>query len=183
MTVGQIEAFETPPTRRLIVRPGHTAWWGVDPSTKHIAIAQYAYGMIDSAIRPIPQYDLAQRAAAIRKETLTLAATFEAVPGVIVIEQPSGTHTNLQLAYAVGAVLCALGEYHPQAVVETVTSGEWKRDVCGHGGIKKPKPTSSEPYPVLTWARAQGYEGSSWDEADARAICEYARRTFALDAR
>jgi len=71
----------------------------------------------------------------------------------------------------------------PFTHVESVASAKWKLVVCGYGAIAKPKPTSREPYAVLEWAQYVGYEGTSWDEADAWAIAEYARGAYELDER
>jgi hypothetical protein len=66
--------------------------------------------------------------------------------------------------------------------IETCTSSWWKKRGCGWGAIYKPKRVTEE-YGVLTWARQNGYEGASWDEADAWGIAEAARREVALDER
>jgi hypothetical protein len=109
-------------------------------------------------------------------------------PGIVAVEQPSGKQLNPALSYAVGVTMAALSEGVGRAtgqavVVETVSSGAWKRVACGRGDVRKPKPSSREEYAVLTWARTVGYEGWSWDEADAMGIADYARRSCLLEVR
>ncbi len=187
-TLAQQDLFVPTPTRRLIVPDGCTAFYGVDSSTKRVAIATIsADGLRGGDVVSFPALEGASRLAAIRQRTLELASSLVDLlpPGVIVVEEPSGfgDRPNPQLAYAVGAILCALAEAAPQTHVELVASAKWKKAVCGYGGIRKPKPGSGEEYAVLRWARSVGYLGSSWDEADAWAIADYGRRTFALDQR
>lgn len=184
--LGQLEAFDPPATRRIIVHEGHGAWWGVDPSTLRVAIATIS----SEGRRGVSQASFARgegaaRLSGIYSGTRLLAATLAAdePPGMIVVEQPSGKTPALQLVYAVGVIMLALAHGVGRTAVETVSSSSWKKVACGYGAIYKPKPSSREPYGVLTWARANGYQGSSWDEADAWGIAEYARKTFALEQR
>jgi hypothetical protein len=182
--------FDALPTtrRKLLVRPGAVDWWGVDSSTKRIAIGCIsAEGERKGAIESVPTLEGAPRVEAIRLATARLCERLclDSVPGVIVVEEAAafGARPNPELAYAVGAVLCGLAGALPGTRVEFVASSKWKREVCGYGGIKKPKPTDREPYRALVWAREQGYEGTSWDEADAWAIAEYARLAYVLEPR
>lgn len=183
--VGQLELMTPPPRRKIIVPPGHTAVWGVDPSTRRIAVA----GVEVSGIRwvqttPFMQLGGASRLAEIHGETLVFALGQREAshPGLIFVEQPSGKVDNPNLLYAVGVVQAALAEACPKATVETVTSSWWKARACGKGNIYKPKHRGDE-YGVLTWARENGYVGSSWDEADAWGIAEAARREVLLEER
>lgn len=186
----QLKAFDVPRAqRKLIVRPGHTAWWGVDTSTKRIAIGCVeAEGLRTGRVLSVPGLEGARRLEAIRLATVELCdelAPGPWRPGVIVVEEPAGfgKRPNPELAYAVGAVLCGLAGALPGTCVQFVASSKWKLEVCGYGAIKKPKPTDREAYAVLEWARDAGYTGSSWDEADAWAIAEYARLTYLLEPR
>ena len=198
--LGQTEAFELPPSKKLIVPRGHTSWWGVDPSTLRVAIATVSvdHGGPGSAPRrrsKIKAFDdsrpVVQRLPEIREETYRLAQTvsmtFAEKPGVIVVEKPAGfgDRPNPELAYAAGATLCGLVEFARGSGLKVllIEGARWKKVACGRGDIKKPKPRSGVEYPVLTWARTVGFTGSSWDEADAWGIAEYARRTYALDQR
>jgi hypothetical protein len=185
--LGQTELLDVKPSRRLIVPPEHVNWWGVDPSTVRIALATIdpcgRRGVSQEAFSGEPG---AERLASIYTRTFTLAAQTSAIlpPGVIVVEQPSGARPNPSLSYAVGVIIAALHAGVPgRPHVEMVSSSRWKSIACGHGGIRKPKPTSGEEYGVLTWARELGYTGSSWDDADAMGVAEYGRRTFALEPR
>lgn len=183
--------FEAPPTRKLIVPKGVSAWWGVDPGTRRVAIASISReGERRGWEVPIPALDGGERLAAIFMLTSMalrelLQERWDLLPGVVLVEQPSGAQANPSLSYATGAIMAAVSSVVGAfgAKVETVPSGKWKKLVCGHGGIKKPKPNSSVEYPVLGWARGMGYSGVSWDVADAWAIAEYARRTFVLEQR
>jgi hypothetical protein len=185
----QLKAFDVPrKQRRLVVRAGRTAYWGIDPSTKRVAGAVVtADGERYGAVRSIPTLVGAQRLEAIRAETIELCGELleHGPPGVIVVEEAVGygRRPNPELAYAVGATLCGLVAGAPFTHVEFVASAKWKLVVCGYGAVKKPPPTSREEYEVLRWAREQGYDGRSWDIADSYAIAEYARQTYALDER
>jgi hypothetical protein len=188
--VSQLRAFDVARTRkRLIVRPGKRAWWGVDPSTKRVAIAYVTPdGERGSVIRSLPTLAGAERLEAIRTATVELCESLrqsELEPGVIVVEEPAGfgKRPNPELAYAAGAVLCGLVVGAPFTHVEFVASARWKLQVCGYGAIAKPKPTEKRRYEVLEWAQREGYEGTSWDEADAWAIAEYAHDAYELDER
>ena len=190
--MSQLKAFDVARSRkRLIVRPGKRAWWGVDPSTKRVAIAYVdSEGRRGSAIRSLPTLLGAERLDAIRGATVELCELLRlepigAEPGVIVVEEPAGfgKRPNPELAYATGAVLCGLVPGAPHTHVDFVASAKWKLNVCGYGAISKPKPTEKRAYEVLEWARREGYEGTSWDESDAWAIAEYAREAYELDER
>lgn len=202
--LGQTEAFEVLPSKKLIVRPGHTAWWGVDPSTLRVAIAvveQYRGGpWRRSAIVAFdPSVPVVERLPEIRLKTREMAVRLmcddhgpddrqrPSLPGVIVMEKPAGfgDRPNPELAYGAGAVLCGLVEAVKGMGVKVVLveGSKWKKLACGRGDIKKPKPSSGEQYAVVTWARTVGFTGNSWDEADAWGVAEYARRTYMLEQR
>jgi hypothetical protein len=183
--VAQLRAFDVERARkRLDVRPGHSSWWGVDPSTKRIAIATVG----PHGERAVRSLDVpkglagASRLEAIRTVTIELCALVASCPGVVLVEEPAGfgKRPNPELAYAVGAVLCGLVVGAPFTHVDFVASARWKLQVCGYGAIAKPKPSSKREYEVLRWARDAGYEGVSWDEADAWAIAEYAHDFYEL---
>lgn len=190
--LGQTELLTPPATRRLIVRPGQTAWFGVDPSTVRVAIASVAAdGARGVSTVPFAREESAKRLASIHHATrLLVTELVETVgaPGVVVVEQPSGKTPNLNLVYAVGVIVAACVSA-AGCVVEMVTSSQWKALACGKGNIYKPQRVRGRPapapedYPVLPWARSCGYVGASWDEADAWGVADYARRTFALEAR
>jgi hypothetical protein len=196
--LAQQELVEPAPVRRLIVPRGHTAYWGVDGSTVRLSVA-YVTPEGARGVRTVPfaRADGPARLSEIYRETRLFALHRDdaqmrgdlPVPGLVLVEQPSGTMENPNLSYAVGVIQAALydGLYSAlgRAVrIETCTSGHWKKVACGRGNLYKPKTlTGAEPYGVLTWARQNGYAGSSWDEADAWGIAEAARREVALEER
>jgi hypothetical protein len=201
--LAQQELVEPAPVRRLIVPRGHSAWWGVDPSTVRLSVA-YVTPEGARGVRTVPfaRADGPARLSEIYAQTRRFAAVslgpryFPTTPssddgfpwpGLVLVEQPSGKMENPNLSYAVGVIQAALydGLYSAlgRAVrIETCTSGHWKKVACGMGNIYKPK-LKGEPYGVLTWARQNGYAGCSWDEADAWGIAEAARREVALEER
>jgi hypothetical protein len=188
--LAQQEMFEAPPRRRIQTFGGADSWWGIDPSSRGISLAWIDHtGTRGVHTELFPRLTGGARASAIYATSRELARTVAATapPGLIFVEQPSGAMVVHELEYAVGVILaavydgaCAAGQPPPK--VETITSSWWKKRACGHGGIRKPK-RRSEPYGVLTWAALNGYTGSSWDESDAWAIAEAARREVALEAR
>jgi hypothetical protein len=119
-------------------------------------------------------------------------------PGVVFVEHPAGQHPKPQLYYAVGCTAAALYRslrrrtgFVPR--IEFTTSGHWKLVATGSG--KQPKPRWGkhgggktweqvrETYGVLSWARVNGYTGEErdcWDDADALAMAECARRDVAI---
>jgi hypothetical protein len=192
----QQELLEAPPARRLIVPRGHSAWWGVDPSTVRTAVACVSRDSGGQLVRwartcPYPALEGAARLSAVyamtRDWVRRLAPPGPYRPGAVFVEQPSGKQDNPNLSYAVGVILAAvfdgLYDAHGRPTwLETVSSARWKKVACGRGNIYKPKRGGDE-YGVLTWARANGYDGDSWDEADAFGVAECARRTVMLDER
>lgn len=189
--LGQGELLEMAPERAVIVPEGHVAWWGVDPSTLRVSIATVsAEGCRGVSTRSFARRRGAERLADIFRETRLLACELIGAgvcPGVVVVEQPSGKVQNLELVYAVGVIQAALAAACcPGTHFEMVASSRWKAVACGKGNIYKPKrerggpAPQAEDYAVLAWARSLGYRGSSWDEADAMGVAEWARRTFSL---
>ncbi|HEY4451038.1 MAG TPA: hypothetical protein VGN13_05540 [Solirubrobacteraceae bacterium] len=189
--LGQGELLEVAPARRLIVPAGHSAWWGVDPGVRRVALATIdAEGRRGVSNVPFPTLEGGERLRLIYEESWRLGCEIARLlaPGVIVCEQPSGKQPNPALSYAVGVIMCgvysgARAATHAGVRLETVASSRWKSVACGDGALWKPKPGSAKPYGVLTWARGVGYAGSSFDDADAMGVAEYARRTFALEQR
>ncbi len=170
------------PRRRLIVRAGMTAHWGVDPSTQRIAIACEQR----VTLHPFPRTEGLARLADIYDSTFALVEELLfswPAPGFVLVEQPSGKTINLELTYAVGVIIAAMQAALNGVRFETVSSSSWKKVACGRGDIYKPKKGDDWEYGVLRWARENGYQGSSWDEADALGIAEAARRLVHLEAR
>jgi hypothetical protein len=194
--LAQQELVEPAPVRRLIVPRGHSAWWGVDPSTTRVSVA-YVWREGARGVRTVPfaRVEGPARLSEIYAQTRFIAADLVTTrfgafptPGLVLVEQPSGKMENPNLSYAVGVIQAALydGLYSAlgrAAQIETCTSSWWKKRACGRGNLYKPKRGDPEPYGVLTWARQNGYAGASWDEADAFGIAEAARREVALEER
>lgn len=188
--LGQQELMTPPPRRRLIVPVGYTAWWGVDPSTKRVAIGWITQdGERESIIESFPGYEGAQRLHTIARATCELALRAP-LPGLVFVEQASGQHDNPELLYAIGATLSGLyAALGPLVRIEMVTSSWWKKRACGRGNIYKPtkkklgRTPVFEDYGVAVWARENGYTRDLWDEADAWGIAEAARREVLLEAR
>jgi hypothetical protein len=187
--LGQQELMTPPRRRKLAVVAGHEAWWGVDPSTQRIALAGVdGRGVWSRELPFAPLRDGVERLNAIYEATRKMivgVATCVPWPGVVWVEQASGSSRNLPLEYAVGviqaAVFAGLLDVCGRAVrVEAVASASWKKIACGHGDIYKPKRGDAREYEVLSWARANGYEGRSWDQADARGIAVAASREIEL---
>lgn len=177
----QLEVFVPEPQRRLIVRRGMGAHWGVDPSTLRIAVACGSRVQTHS----FPRTEGLARLNDIYESTVAFMEDLVSwpIPGFVLVEQPSGKTINLELVYAVGVVIAAMEAVLPGTHFETVTSSSWKRVACGRGDIYKPRKGDGWEYGVLRWARENGYEGSSWDEADALGIAEAARRLVTLEER
>jgi hypothetical protein len=192
--LGQQELMEPPQRRRLQVAPGHTAIWGVDPSSVRLAVAGTdSDGKRWVGTAPFAPCDGPERLSAIYEQTRVFCSERLSVvrrPGYVLVEQPSGDKVNLPLYYAVGVIMAALYDalYLPGAPVriETIPPQSWKKTACGRGNIYKPtkkklgRTPIFEDYDVAVWARLNGYEGSSWEEADAWGIAEAARREVAL---
>lgn len=199
--LAQQELLQAPQPRRLIVPRGSGGWWGVDVSVSRVAIA-YATpeGRRGARTVAFARLDGGARLAHIWAETARFVSGLLAdadswpLPGIVMVEQPSGAQPNPALSYAVGVVIGAVhaaveADYGYEVRVETCTSSWWKKRACGAGNIYKPtrKQLGHTPefsdYGVARWAAANGYRGYSWDEADALGIAEAARREVALDER
>lgn len=186
--LGQTELLMAPQPKRLIVRPGYTAYWGVDPSSVRVAIASVSGdGERNVAVVPFSAAPALPRLAATYAATWNAAGDLIAAglrPGVVAVEQPSGKTPNPTLLYATGAILAALAARVQPAQLTMVPSATWKAVACGRGNLYKPKPPCDPfDYAVLRWAREHGYGGTSWDAADAWGVAEWAHRTFRLEER
>lgn len=196
--LSQGQLYEPPKRRRLSVPPGHRSWWGIDPSSKRIALAvvlRAADGSLDRRVRSAPFMpgEGGLWLSEMRSVTIELAAGAARAfpPGVVLVEQASGKFVEHALEYAIGTILAAVHDAvyavtGQRIAVETIPSSSWKLQACGNGGIGKPtkkklgrKPVF-EDYAVARWAVLNGYGGVSWDEADAMGIAEAARREVEL---
>lgn len=199
--LAQQQLLEPVPRRRLIVPAGAIGHWGIDPGTRRVAAACVIgppEAVRVAATASFPDLKGGARLDAIWRETgLFVAGLLRSgwrMPGVVWVEQPSGKQEVPELSYAVGVTMAAvyhavMVEYGYPVCVETVPSSRWKLLACGRGNLPKTDPHTKKPwrnreaYGVLAWARANGYTGSSWDEADALGVAEAARREIVLDER
>lgn len=197
--LAQQTLLDRPPSRRIIVPAGHSAWWGADPAVGRLSVAvATAEGPRAALTASFGDLRSGARLAHIWRETGLFVAGLVRdgwpVPGLVWVEQPSGQRTVPELLYAVGVIQGAIYDALQLVtghgvLVETVPSSSWKKAACGSGAIRKPtrkalgRAVRFEDYGVARWAAANGYRGSSWDEADALGIADAARRTVALDER
>ena len=169
----------------MIVPGERVAWYGIDPSTKRIAIACVTSDTKRVASHPFPSLEGGARLKAIWDETRLFVQSLSErgwpAAGLAWVEQPSGKTPNPALSYAVGVIQAALCDALA-CRVETIESSSWKKVATGRGNVYKPK-RRGEVYGVLAWAQANGYRGTSWDEADALGIAVAAQRTVALTVR
>lgn len=140
--------------------------WGCDVGTRHVAIAipegrtwTVHIGAEEGARRLSVAYK------AIKQFAFYLAKDHP--PLCIFVERPTGKHPNPSLSDMAGVVQAALYDglvdlYSYPVTVYTIPVGTWKKQACGSGRATKEE--------VMTWARGQGFEPQSQDEADAVAI-------------
>lgn len=147
---------------------GVTWAWGVDVSTKLVAIA--AYSPVEGfqwTSEGVPSGLVgAERLAAVRSLTRGIADDFYPgrTPTAIVVEDVNvGAATNAPLAQAVAVVSEALFSFFGCPVLE-LPIGTWKADSIGNGAAKKPE--------VMAHAVSLGYAGDCQDEADAVCIAQ-----------
>jgi hypothetical protein len=202
MRLGQQELVAPAPVRRLVVPAGHGAWWGADWSTLRLALAfvdgEGRRGVATAPFAPVAGAGrLDEIYAQTRSFVWRLMQAGWPAPGILMGEQPSGSNqqVNLSLIYAVGAMQAALYASLRDCFsgvpvhMETCVAAHWKLVACGRGNIYKPtrkrlgRAPVFEDYGVAVWARANGYAGSSWDEADALGIAVAASREIALEQR
>lgn len=167
---------------------------GVDPSTRRmsagvllpVAERDGRAFVWDTLSLPQPGTDSLRLAHAQREMVPWLGRLLGRWPvELVVVEQPfaAAKHVPPVSYYTIGVLLAVLGQFEVR--VEMVTPAQWKKAAlgAGRGGVKKPKRGSGEEYAVLSWARAAGYAGSSWDEADAIGIATYGGVLLERDAR
>lgn len=182
--------------RHVVLTEGGRCWWGVDPSSHGVSVAWRApSGNAGVLTVPILKSEGAHRLGLLHEAGVRAARDLAdaAWPGIVVVEAPLQTSRRgtTDLVMAAGALRAGLwlglaAEQAHRVRFEDVVASTWKRDVCGYGGIKKPKPAEVKAgavYQVLAWARQDGYVGDSWDEADAWAIAAWGEQTFELRPR
>jgi hypothetical protein len=196
--LAQQELLEPPPTRRLAVPAGRTAWWGADLGTTRLALAYIAQdGSRGSCTVPFPVGKGSARLSAIYAYTrLGVAAQVRhgwPAPGVLMTEQPSGSKRSVNLPFimACGAIHAGLFDglvdvLGSSCVIEETVASHWKLVACGMGNISKPQKEKGKQRPALTdyrvfrWALASGWSPMDWNECDAAGMAECARREIAL---
>lgn len=147
--------------------------------------------VVDTLSLPQPEKNEALRLAEAQAAMVPwlggLLATWR--PEVVVVESPfaHGRLVPVESFHVIGVLLAVLGTFGVR--VERLNPGQWKKAAmgAGAGGTKKPPvkcprrgghdfrvvgdavecSKCGAAYGVLTWARAAGYDGYSWDEADA----------------
>lgn len=190
--------FEPEPPRSVV--SAGRGWWGVDPSTR-----KYAVATVDMELRRrVHQVLLGEKGTmngermtryAIQMRLLISAMLAEGCPepAAVWVEQASGKHQKPELVYNVAIATQVMHEelnrlLGYRVLVETVPSGTWKSAGLGNGRISKNDPETGKPwrppdrYPVLQWAKMNGYEGEDWDHADAMGIAEGLRKTVGIRA-
>lgn len=156
---------------------------GIDPSTRRMSAAVFipVSERTDRAFTvstlSLPQVD--------RNESRRLALQQTAIvpwlgdllrvhdPALVVVEEPfAGTiggavRVPRESYHVIGILLAVLGQFGVR--VERMGPSSWKSMAlgAGQGNARKPGRKDTFPYAVLTWARAAGYDGDLWDEADA----------------
>lgn len=143
--------------------------WGVDPSSKLIAIAWAGEQSGVVSRKFTPGLDTGARLNAIYRETHDLALEIAdqypprlvCVEGIVVYG-----HKPAPILYmATGCIHAALSEALSVPIV-TAQVKDWKLVACGRGTASKPE--------YLQWAQDNGYEGKSDDEAAAIGISHFA---------
>lgn len=180
-----LPGFDVPPWSLAPER----AVMGIDPSTRRMsaavlvpasercsALGEAAF-VVSTLSLPQPEKNeplrLAMGQAAIVPWLGELLTVW--TPELVVVEEPfAGTvGKKRQLLvpkesyHVIGILLAVLGQFGVR--VERMGPTSWKSMALGKGfGMsRKPGRGDSFEYAVLVWARAAGYEGNLWDEADA----------------
>ena len=146
-----------------------TFTFGIDVSTKRIAIACYGDGVADVGSVDIKQ-DVrgAARLVRVRRAALKAARRHVHYPSLIVVEDANvGAAANKPLIQAVGVVLEAMAYAYTCPVAESPI-GTWKKAALGRGNAVKAD--------VWEGALAHGFAPENQDEADAACVAVAAYR-------
>jgi Holliday junction resolvasome RuvABC endonuclease subunit len=154
--------------------------WGVDPSTKLIAVAfareTTAAGYIGTSSYTLPQRGQhGERLATFRDEIdyQTHMLRLSRPPCCVWVEQPAGKFVAPVSQMVVG-ILCATLFEVLRCPVWLIPPDKWKKPAVGKAGASKDE--------IAAWAREQGIEFGCQDEADAAGIA-YAGRWMWLERR
>lgn len=191
-----LPGLDLPPWSLTLERPV----LGIDPSTRRMAGAVLlpaaaragAAFVVSTCSLPQPG-DVAVRLAESQALIVPWVGELVRDHGVmrVFVEQPFGKHVPIVSYYTLGVLLAVLATY--RLPVRMIQPSSWKLLAMGKGsgGVGKPHPKCPRggshdwpltavgavecrkcgvDYPVLSWARANGYTGTLYDEADAIGI-------------
>lgn len=149
-----------------------TITFGIDVSTKRVAIACFGDGIHDVASVDVKQDGRgARRLVRVRRAALRAARGHAHYPDLIAVEDANiGAGANKPLIQAVGVVLEAMAYAYTCPVLE-VPIGTWKKAALGRGNAVK----------VDVWegSLAHGFAPENQDEADAAMVAVAAWRGIA----
>ncbi len=154
-----------------------SVWVGVDVSTRKLAfVAHMSTGEVRCLVRPLDgSLRGARRLHHARLVAERTARTMFPDAACVAVELPFTPHQNVALMGVAAVTLEAVQAAVPGAVVLDVNTGVWKRDTVGFGNASKEH--------VMAHARAQGYDGSDQDVADAWCIAVFAREAWLSEVR
>lgn len=154
--------------------------WGVDPSSRKLAVAWDGPGCgVEKRLFTYPVEQGGERLADIYDVTLEMASELAArVPPLYVFVEDTNVYSKFAETIsweAAGVIQAALwtalrGVFEFPVKVGKVSTAQWKKFALGAGRGHAKK------HEVLAWARSAGYEGSDQDEADAWAIAAAGRK-------
>lgn len=141
--------------------------WGLDPSSKRVAVACVQRGLEWVETVSLPKgWDDVRRFGEAHEVLVPFLRGLPVRPGVVFVEEPFLPRDHRQQpthVWMFGVVLAALtAALGPEPKFRLIGASTWKAKAlgAGHGRAKKPE--------VMEWARnVAGYAGSIEDEADA----------------
>lgn len=150
--------------------------WGLDPGTAALALGVHnGVGYRTTSVGLPRNTDPLRRLAAslpVAQQFLERVAHEYGQPSLVVIEQPAGTGHNVHPATWYATAMTAMATANAvECPIHMVGPPSWKMEALGKGSGHANKAR------VFAWARVQGWQGSSQDEADAVGIsrCAYVR--------
>lgn len=162
--------------------------FGIDWSTKAASLGVDRNGMLTdwrttSWLAGV-QCEGARRLAGARAQLIPFLRSAVAAfgqPDVMVVEAPFGrvAPESMQMF---GVILATTAE-EIECPIVTPGPGEWKLRATGYGAHRKPKRGDDFQYGVLSWAKREGYTGTSWDEADSLGCARAGALLYARDLR
>jgi hypothetical protein len=182
--------------RDLEREPSSQVTWWRDPSGLYRGVQSVRLPEVDREDNAGRRLHVAEQQLAALVQTMLSEGV--PAPGAIWVEAAVGEHPAPSLIKVVGVaeLVCfreVFNRYGVAPAVRTLSSTHWKGEVCGHGsfGKKQPRPRGHkgtwrgkklelEEYKAMQWARLHGYTGGSWDDADALAQAECARKDVAF---